>query len=101
MASIFALGSVKHLHTPRNQNLSKRKEKLKIQEGKHIGAVTHVLINDPTTGYGIFIENMLHKENRGICAPVLSFYSAFKLSSKQMPDRLPPSQDHQLPKCHR
>jgi stage IV sporulation protein B len=22
-------------------------------------AVTHVLINDPTTGYGIFIENML------------------------------------------
>ncbi|MBQ7934744.1 MAG: hypothetical protein IJ333_00100, partial [Clostridia bacterium] len=24
-----------------------------------IGAVTHVLINDPTQGYGIFIENML------------------------------------------
>jgi stage IV sporulation protein B len=23
-----------------------------------VGAVTHVLINDPTTGYGIFIENM-------------------------------------------
>jgi len=21
--------------------------------------VTHVLVNDPTTGYGIFIENML------------------------------------------
>ena len=30
-----------------------------IQDGKIIGAVTHVLINDPTTGYGIFIENML------------------------------------------
>lgn len=30
-----------------------------IQDGKFIGAVTHVLINDPTTGYGIFIENML------------------------------------------
>ena len=30
-----------------------------IQNGKIIGAVTHVLINDPTTGYGIFIENML------------------------------------------
>ena len=30
-----------------------------IQNGKLIGAVTHVLINDPTTGYGIFIENML------------------------------------------
>ncbi len=30
-----------------------------IQNGKLIGAVTHVLVNDPTTGYGIFIENML------------------------------------------
>ena len=30
-----------------------------IQNGKLIGAVTHVLINDPTRGYGIFIENML------------------------------------------
>ncbi|MBE6633777.1 MAG: SpoIVB peptidase [Ruminococcaceae bacterium] len=31
-----------------------------IQNGKIVGAVTHVLINDPTTGYGIFIENMLN-----------------------------------------
>jgi stage IV sporulation protein B len=31
-----------------------------IQNGKLIGAVTHVMINDPTTGYGIFIENMLN-----------------------------------------
>ena len=30
-----------------------------IQDGKLIGAVTHVMINDPTTGYGIFIENMI------------------------------------------
>ena len=30
-----------------------------IQDGKLIGAITHVLVNDPTTGYGIFIENML------------------------------------------
>ncbi|HJC55943.1 MAG TPA: SpoIVB peptidase [Candidatus Eisenbergiella intestinipullorum] len=30
-----------------------------IQDGKLIGAVTHVLVNDPTKGYGIFIENML------------------------------------------
>ena len=30
-----------------------------IQDGKVVGAVTHVLINDPTRGYGIFIENML------------------------------------------
>lgn len=30
-----------------------------IQEGKIVGAVTHVLVNDSTRGYGIFIENML------------------------------------------
>ncbi len=30
-----------------------------LQNGKLVGAVTHVLVNDPTTGYGIFIENML------------------------------------------
>ena len=30
-----------------------------IQDGKLIGAVTHVLVDDPTRGYGVFIENML------------------------------------------
>ena len=30
-----------------------------IQDGKLIGAVTHVLVDDPTKGYGIFAENML------------------------------------------
>ncbi len=30
-----------------------------IQNGKFIGAVTHVLVQDSTRGYGIFIENML------------------------------------------
>ncbi len=30
-----------------------------IQDGKLVGADTHVLVNDPTRGYGIFIENML------------------------------------------
>ena len=30
-----------------------------LQDGKLIGAVTHVLLDDPTRGYGIFIENML------------------------------------------
>jgi stage IV sporulation protein B len=30
-----------------------------IQNGKIIGAVTHVFVNDPTKGYGVFIENML------------------------------------------
>jgi stage IV sporulation protein B len=30
-----------------------------IQNGKLVGAVTHVLVDDPTKGYGIFAENML------------------------------------------
>ena len=30
-----------------------------IQDGKLVGAVTLVLVNDPTRGYGIFIETML------------------------------------------
>ena len=30
-----------------------------LQNGRIVGAVTHVLLNDPTRGYGIFIENML------------------------------------------
>lgn len=33
-----------------------------IQNGKVIGAVTHVFVNDPTKGYGIFIENMISNE---------------------------------------
>lgn len=30
-----------------------------LQDGRLVGAVTHVLVNDATTGYGIFIGNML------------------------------------------
>ncbi len=30
-----------------------------LQDGKLVGAVTHVLVNDPTQGYGILAENML------------------------------------------
>ena len=29
-----------------------------IQNGMLVGAVTHVFVNDPTRGYGIFAENM-------------------------------------------
>ncbi len=31
-----------------------------IQNGKLVGAVTHVFVNDPTKGYGIFAENMYY-----------------------------------------
>lgn len=34
-----------------------------IQNGKIIGAVTHVCVNDPTKGYGIFIEWMLKESD--------------------------------------
>jgi stage IV sporulation protein B len=30
-----------------------------MQEGRLVGAVTHVFLNDPTRGYGIDIERML------------------------------------------
>lgn len=30
-----------------------------IQDGKVVGAVTHVFVNDPTSGYGVHIEWML------------------------------------------
>ena len=30
-----------------------------LQDGRLVGAVTHVLVNDPTKGFGIFMENML------------------------------------------
>lgn len=32
-----------------------------LQDGRLIGAVTHVLIDDPATGYGVFIGNMLNR----------------------------------------
>ena len=32
-----------------------------LQNGKIVGAVTHVLVNTPTKGYAIFIENMLSR----------------------------------------
>ena len=31
-----------------------------LQDGKLIGAVTHVFLNDPTRGYGVAIQNMLY-----------------------------------------
>lgn len=34
-----------------------------LQNNKIIGAVTHVFVNDPTKGYGIFIENMLTSQS--------------------------------------
>ena len=36
-----------------------------IQNGKLVGAVTHVMVADPTEGYGIFIENMLSAAESG------------------------------------
>ena len=31
-----------------------------MQDGKLVGAVTHVLVGDPSKGYGIFLDNMLN-----------------------------------------
>ena len=32
-----------------------------LQDGRLVGAVTHVMLGDPTCGYGIFIESMLEQ----------------------------------------
>lgn len=32
-----------------------------LQNGKLVGAVTHVFVNDPTKGYGIFADVMLRE----------------------------------------
>ena len=37
-----------------------------IQDGKLVGAITHVMVADPTEGYGIFIENMLEAAQQGV-----------------------------------
>ena len=38
-----------------------------IQDGKLVGAVTHVLVNDPERGYAVFAETMLEQmETEGI-----------------------------------
>ena len=34
-----------------------------IQNGKLIGAVTHVFVKEPAKGYGIFIETMLSENS--------------------------------------
>ena len=36
-----------------------------LQNGRLVGAVTHVLVNDPTRGYGILAENMLRQATGG------------------------------------
>ncbi len=35
-----------------------------LQDGRLIGAVTHVFVNDPKKGYGIFIEEMLRQSQK-------------------------------------
>ena len=35
-----------------------------IQNNKLVGAVTHVFVNEPTKGYGIFAENMIDSCNQ-------------------------------------
>lgn len=37
-----------------------------LQDGRLVGAVTHVLVNDPTSGFGIFIENMLGEMQKNL-----------------------------------
>ena len=44
-----------------------------LQNGKIIGAVTHVFVQDSTSGYGIFVENMLENTRKHCEKPMLSY----------------------------
>ena len=47
-----------------------------IQNGNIVGAVTHVVVDDPTKGYGIFITTMLEEaENQEDFLPFSIFLS--------------------------
>ena len=39
-----------------------------LQDSRLVGAVTHVLVNDPTQGYGIFAETMLEQAEAAVSA---------------------------------
>ena len=53
-----------------------------LQNGKLIGAVTHVLVNDPTRGYAIFAENMLETARTvGVGSPLLQDSNTFNDAS--------------------
>ena len=43
-----------------------------LQNGRLVGAITHVFVQDPTKGYGIFIESMLQPEYINAVAGVCS-----------------------------
>ncbi|WP_306531045.1 SpoIVB peptidase S55 domain-containing protein, partial [Anaerotignum lactatifermentans] len=49
-----------------------------LQNGKLVGAVTHVFVNDPTRGYGIFIENMLEAAETEESVPTGAGFSGFQ-----------------------
>lgn len=34
-----------------------------LQDGRIVGAVTHVFVSDPTQGYGVFIDWMLQQSD--------------------------------------
>ena len=56
-----------------------------IQDGKLIGAVTHVMINDPSVGYGTFIENMPEQAQNNLIPEYSS--GIFQLSKKLLQNR--------------
>ena len=55
-----------------------------IQNGKLVGAVTHVFVQDATKGYGIFIENMLKKYR--IEREMSKYYDDIRLHAKMTED---------------
>ena len=52
-----------------------------IQNGKIIGAVTHVFVQDASSGYGIFIENML--KNTDSLKGLVKIFKQYKYQIKE------------------
>ena len=57
-----------------------------LQDGRIVGAVTHVMVNDPTMGYGILIDSML-KQGDACASPCFSMGSVYqpRLSIRMYP----------------
>ena len=62
-----------------------------LQNGRLIGAVTHVFVNDPTKGYAVFIENMLNDNiasdvQGGITPPCTKMHGCLMLAGQLKPE---------------
>ena len=54
-----------------------------IQNNKFVGAITHVLVSDPTTGYAVLGEIMIKQINNLYLLTVANFYSITNITENK------------------